>query len=426
MNELERAIVDLVRMGMRGDVDSVRQYSRRLLKRAPAGDGPEGEFRAAIGDLLLQQDAVRPALRRGAAPAALREDTASRGRSTAPAAQRGARSPQPADIPFDAGSALRLARVETGVAAEAPVLGTEALEAITSVLQERRRSEALSAAGVAPSRTVLLTGAPGVGKTMTARYIAADLGLPLVTVDLAAVMSSFLGKTGQNLRQVLDFAREHACVLLLDEFDALAKRRDDQSDVGELKRIVNVLLMELETWPEHGLLLAATNHPELLDPAVWRRFDVVIALDLPDTSRRRRILTEALSGSTWGDAAANDRIIEFCALATEGMSGSDLARLVRGTLRSSALSGRSMDHCLADAARAEIARGGSGGADAERIARIAHQELGWTQRSIAQMLGVTHPTVGTWLKRADSAGPAKRRARSRVKGTAGGNEPAIT
>jgi ATPase family associated with various cellular activities (AAA)/Homeodomain-like domain len=425
MNELERAIVDLVRMGMRGDVDSVRQYSRRLLRRAPAGDGPEGEFRAAIGEILLQQDAVRPALRRGETPAALREETAFRRRSAAPAGQRVTRSPQPADIPFDAGSALRLARVETDITAEAPVLGLEAFDAITSVLQERRRSDALSAVGVTPSRTVLLTGAPGVGKTMTARYIAADLQLPLVTVDLAAVMSSFLGKTGQNLRQVLDFAREHACVLLLDEFDALAKRRDDQSDVGELKRIVNVLLMELETWPEHGLLLAATNHPELLDPAVWRRFDVVIALDLPDDDRRRRILADVLSVGPRGDAGVSDQIIEFCALATKGLSGSDLARLVRGALRNSALSDRSLDHCLADAARAEIARGGSGGADAERIAWIAHQELGWTQRAIAQMLGVTHPTVGAWLKRADKVGQAPRRARSRVKRAVEDNGPTI-
>ena len=90
---------------------------------------------------------------------------------------------------------------------------------------------------------------------MAARYLAGALDLPLITMDLAGAISSLLGKTGQNLRQALDFARERSCVLFLDEFDALAKRRDDDTDVGELKRIVNVLLLELERWPDSGLLV---------------------------------------------------------------------------------------------------------------------------------------------------------------------------
>jgi len=97
-------------------------------------------------------------------------------------------------------------------------------------------------------------------------------------------MSSFLGKTGSNIRVVLDFARRQPCVLLLDEFDAITKRRDDSAEIGELKRLVTVLIQAIDEWPADGLLVAATNHPELLDPAIWRRFDRVVEFPLPTSS----------------------------------------------------------------------------------------------------------------------------------------------
>ena len=94
-------------------------------------------------------------------------------------------------------------------------------------------------------------------------------------------MSSFLGRTGNNVRNVLDFAKGVSCVFLLDEFDAIAKRRDDAVEVGELKRLVTVLLQEIDQWPASGLLIAATNHYNLLDPAVWRRFELVVGFPMP-------------------------------------------------------------------------------------------------------------------------------------------------
>ena len=103
--------------------------------------------------------------------------------------------------------------------------------------------------------------------------LASRIGVPLVSIDLASVVSSFLGTSGRNIRVAFDYAKSGQCVLLLDEFDALAKRRDDDTDIGELKRIVNVVLLELDRWPDTSLLVAATNHPQLLDPAVGRRFD---------------------------------------------------------------------------------------------------------------------------------------------------------
>ena len=132
-------------------------------------------------------------------------------------------------------------------------------------------------------------------------------------------MSSFLGRTGTNVRAVLDFARDHNCILLLDELDAVAKRRDDSSEIGELKRLVTVLLQEIDEWPPGCLLLAATNHAKLLDPAVWRRFEVVVEFPLPapeaveavlrdhleldPTSRWPAILSRALAGWSFSDAS---------------------------------------------------------------------------------------------------------------------------
>ena len=141
----------------------------------------------------------------------------------------------------------------------------------------------LSKNGLKPITTAIFQGPPGVGKSLAAKWLSKSLKLPLFTLDLTTIMSSYMGKTGNNIRKVLDFAKSKPCILFLDEIDAIAKSRSDNSDVGELKRIVTILLQELESWPEQGLLLAATNHVDLIDPALWRRFDLELTFRLPDS-----------------------------------------------------------------------------------------------------------------------------------------------
>jgi AAA+ superfamily predicted ATPase len=233
---------------------------------------------------------------------------------------------------------------------------------------------------------------------MTAAYIAEQMKQPLLVVDLASVMSSYLGRTGRNLRAVLDYASETECVLFIDEFDALAKRRDDNTDVGELKRLVNVLLLELDRWPADSFLVAATNHLDLVDPAIARRFDVKIELPMPECEQRGSLLAQIPFISA---ARIEGDYISLLALATEGKSHSDIVKLVNGFAREMIVEDGNLERFperianYAMTSLSELAK-----TDAEvrsQIIRLAHQSLGYSQRKIAGILGVSHPTVSRAL-----------------------------
>ena len=194
-------------------------------------------------------------------------------------------------LPVDSESQMEMAEIiKPEVEDIVPILNPEIESKIDDFLEERKSVSRLLQMGIRPSNSILLHGRPGSGKTMLARSIAKRLNKDLVKLDLSTTISSYLGKTGSNIKKVLNYARQTGSVLLLDEFDAIAKRRDDISDLGEIKRVVNVLLIELENWPVSSVLIATTNHPELLDKAIWRRFDHVIELDSLDTSNRVKLL----------------------------------------------------------------------------------------------------------------------------------------
>jgi len=272
------------------------------------------------------------------------------------------------------------------------ILSPPVSAALDEVVAERWRAEELHTAGVGLTRSVLLSGPPGVGKTMAARWLAQSLSLPLVTLDLASVVSSYLGSSGRNIKSVLDYAKSGPCVLLLDEFDAIAKRRDDESDIGELKRIVNVVLVELDRWPDTSLLVAATNHPQLLDSAVERRFDRSIELGLPGWEERVAILEYlAEGGNTVGRG-----VIELVADLTEGTSSSGLTRLWSLCRRRSIL----QDVPMTDLLIFEIARTPTlTGHARDQLIGALHQRLGMSNRRVADLVGVSHPTVAAALKR---------------------------
>lgn len=142
-------------------------------------------------------------------------------------------------------------------------------------------SSKLETEGLNISKTLILYGRPGCGKTSVAHYISSLTGLPLVLARLDSLVSSLLGSTAKNIRKIFDYIKDFPCILLLDEFDAIAKARDDQKEIGELKRVINSLLQNMDTMPTHCILIAATNHPELLDRAVWRRFLQKVEIGMP-------------------------------------------------------------------------------------------------------------------------------------------------
>ena len=176
------------------------------------------------------------------------------------------------------------------------VLSPQNLALVRHILREHNRAEVLKAHGLRPSDRLLFCGPPGCGKTLTAEVIAGELGRPLAIVRTDTVVSSFLGETAANLRKVFDFISASPLVALFDEFDALGKEREDASEHGELRRVVNAVLQMLDAYDGRSLIIAATNHERLLDSAIWRRFEEVLFLKPPTAVQLCRLFSIKLRG----------------------------------------------------------------------------------------------------------------------------------
>jgi KaiC/GvpD/RAD55 family RecA-like ATPase len=219
-----------------------------------------------------------------------------------------------------------------------PIYDAIVNDTINGVLAEWVNAAALQELGVEPTRSLLIFGPPGSGKTLTATFIAQSLNLPLVSARIDGLISSFLGTTARNIANLFDFANRYACILLLDEFDALAKLRDDPQEIGEIKRVVNTLLQNLDARREYGVTIAITNHDRLLDPAVWRRFEAHVHLSEPGGNARERLIERFLK-----PVQANEPIVRIFSYCLDGRSGSDLEQICTSVKRSLALSGESRD-----------------------------------------------------------------------------------
>ncbi|WP_025828120.1 AAA family ATPase [Acetobacter okinawensis] len=153
--------------------------------------------------------------------------------------------------------------------------------ACEELIDEQRRSSILRSYSLEPRHRVLLSGPPGNGKTSLAEALAEALSLPFFIVRYEAMIGSYLGETASRLKRIFDYARTTPCVLFFDEFDAVGKERGDEHETGEIKRVVTSLLMQMDDLPSYTIVVAATNHGELLDRAVWRRFQVRLSLEAP-------------------------------------------------------------------------------------------------------------------------------------------------
>lgn len=200
---------------------------------------------------------------------------------------------------------------------------SDVTDAISGIVKEWKYSEKLKENGISPSYNCLFFGLPGTGKTELAKYLSYKLGLPLVTARLDALLSSYLGTSARNISTLFDFADRYQCVLLLDEFDAIAKYRDDNKEVGEIKRVVNTLLQRLDLRQNRGVVIATTNHERLLDPAVWRRFQNRIMISVPTIEIRRKIISSYLK-----PVEINEYEQDFLNLVLDGATPSEIRNCV--------------------------------------------------------------------------------------------------
>lgn len=313
MRGLTEDFANLARLAIGQSADDVRLFLAKLVRKYRSKDQAFAESLRLALKATTTRAAESSVLRRGTMPASTTSD-----------------------LPVDLDTRQSLIRVfDDRMGLPAPLLPVELMTKLRSIVRERMERDRLLAAGISPSRSAILVGPPGVGKTLSARWLAANLGKPLWVLDLTSVMSSLLGKTGSNLRAVFDHAKTNEAVLLLDEIDAIAKRRSDDSDVGELKRLVAVILQEVDSWPDSGLLLAATNHPELVDPALWRRFDAVLTFDAPSHQQ----LEEGVRRFLGPQANLFQPFVTMLAQTYSSQSLSDVERSINAIRRQVALEG---------------------------------------------------------------------------------------
>jgi SpoVK/Ycf46/Vps4 family AAA+-type ATPase len=290
-------------------------------------------------------------------------------------------------LPVDHESRLSLLKEHRDLQFPTPLLPDALRSKLDQLIQERGLIEDLRAVGLSPTKSAIFLGPPGVGKTLTARWIASNLKLPLYVLDLTTVMSSYLGRTGSNIRAAIDYAKQHRCVLLLDEIDAIAKRRSDDSDIGELKRLVTVILQEVDEWPDSGLLLAATNHPELIDPALWRRFDLVIDFPLPHPES----ILDSIRRFMGSDSPAFESWVDILAYCLAGSSYSAIEKTIQGFRRSLILKTKTPQQLIEEFVTSrtlEIPQ-----KDRITLATLLAKQTKLSQHKVSEITGVSRDTI---------------------------------
>lgn len=304
-------------------------------------------------------------------------------------------------LPVDKESRYALVNIEEPSFVLPPILNEYTQQQISDFIKERGLLSQFIQAGITPPNSLLLSGQPGVGKTYIAHWISSQLSLPLVTLDLATSISSYLGRSGQNIRSIFDYAKAQPSVLFLDELDAIAKRRDDAGDLGELKRLVNVLLKEIEDYPVTSVIIGATNHPELLDKAIWRRFDRTLTVEMPEISERKQLLVRHLEG--YADTVGRS-IVDYIATTTDGVNSADICKLCEHIKRQFIIAPGVPAKIIALSELFKI-KSPQDKDEKIRICNSLKQEFPYlTQRDISQITHIPLATVSRYLSKGKKEG----------------------
>jgi SpoVK/Ycf46/Vps4 family AAA+-type ATPase len=296
--KFQREITKIVEWGIKGDVTRVTAYVKQLVEKLDS----EGDHKVAaqMNELLSKSVSL-------IGPSAI----TGQGR-----------------LPVDSESRLALADEETVTLADVPIILDASNErTVEEFINFVKKADQLQAHGVGITPSLITYGPPGSGKTQLARHIAARLALPIVTARADTLISSFLGSTSKNLRQLFDHVANRRCILFLDELDAFAKLRDDAQELGELKRVVVSLLQNIDALDSSIVLLAATNHEHLLDPAIWRRFAYKLPLALPNVSQRRRLFEHFLN------KYSKDLDLDGLSAISDNLSGADIRSISQTAIR---------------------------------------------------------------------------------------------
>lgn len=364
--------VRLLEAALDADLQAIRQLGAQFARQYKADDRREVQGR--IGHLIRRQSAPLEASRH---------------------VER---------LPLD--QKTRMPLVEEHVWPSSPLLLEAEQEALLNrFVNEAKNAEKLYRAGLSSRYNLLLSGPPGTGKTFVAGHIAARLGLPFNVVRLDTVVSSLLGDTAKNIRSLFDYLMRGGGLLFLDEFDAVAKSRDDQRELGELKRVVNTLLQGLDMVGERSVIIAATNHSRLLDPAVWRRFPYNLEIGLPGLDLRIALWDLYL----W--EGRSHRSSNALGVISEGLSCSDIREL---SLQARRLAVMHDEPIRLDRLTESVLRSAVGRISMQQEAEVAPEQKAELMVHLSDLFHMSHGDIGLLLgvSRQHVSATLKRRAQT--------------